>query len=306
VIASKDSPKISGFWFILPFKHLAILFFLLFLLFPLLIFNAHAGPQSVTLAWDPNTDPGLAGYKLYYGTQSRNYTNSIDAGNQISYAALGLQAGTTYYFAVTAYDNQGLESDYSNEVIHYVSQPGSQTNQTFTRILDPGWNFISIPIQPTDSAVPAVVADILSDVQVVWSYDNANQRWLKYRRDLLPQTANTLASIDTGKGYWVFMNQQGTLTVTGAAISQPTIRLYEGWNLAGYSGVDGVLVENSLLGGGRIDWSAAWNWNNQKWYCKTASPSDPIASVGQLDELRQGDAYWVKVKRGAGPVDWIQ
>jgi hypothetical protein len=300
------SSRISRFRFIRPFKSLAIPFSLIFLLLPLLTFNAHAGPQSVSLAWDPNTDPGLAGYKLYYGTQSRNYTTSIDAGSQISYAALGLQAGTTYYFAVTAYDNQGVESDYSNEVIHYVPEPGSQTNQTFTRTLNPGWNFISIPIQPTDSAIPVVFADILSDIQVVWSYDNANHKWLKYRRDLLPQAANTLASVDTGKGYWVFMNQHGTLNITGAAISQPTIRLYEGWNLAGYSGVDGVLVESSLQGGGNIDWSAAWNWSDQKWYCKTASPSDPLASVGQLDELRQGNAYWVKVKRGAGPFDWIQ
>ena len=33
-----------------------------------------------------------------------------------SYLASGLQSGTTYFFVVTAYDIEGNESTYSNEV----------------------------------------------------------------------------------------------------------------------------------------------------------------------------------------------
>jgi fibronectin type 3 domain-containing protein len=77
---------------------------------------------SVTLTWDapttnsdgsPLTD--LNGYKIYYGTSSGNYTEVIDIGNVTSYTIGNLSSGI-YYFAVTAYNTSGNESDFSNEV----------------------------------------------------------------------------------------------------------------------------------------------------------------------------------------------
>lgn len=75
---------------------------------------------NVTLAWDPNTESDLAGYKLYYGTASGVYGTVISVGNQTTYTVTGLPAGT-YYFAVTAYNTEGLESGFSNEVSATVS-----------------------------------------------------------------------------------------------------------------------------------------------------------------------------------------
>lgn len=76
----------------------------------------HCLGASFTLAWDPNQEPDLAGYKLYYGTSSGSYQQSVDVGNLTQYSLSGLQNGVTYYFAVTAYDTEGYESGYSNEV----------------------------------------------------------------------------------------------------------------------------------------------------------------------------------------------
>jgi hypothetical protein len=88
------------------------------------------------LAWDPVTDPGLAGYKIYYGTLSRNYSLVADVGNSNTYLVSNLQSGATYYFAATAYDAAGFESSYSNEVSYNASSACtysiSPTNQTFT------------------------------------------------------------------------------------------------------------------------------------------------------------------------------
>lgn len=72
---------------------------------------------QVTLAWDKNTEPTIAGYKIYYGTGSRSYTWFIDVGNVTSYTISGLADGSTYYFAATAYDKSKKESKYSAEVI---------------------------------------------------------------------------------------------------------------------------------------------------------------------------------------------
>ena len=75
--------------------------------------------QSVTLAWDANTETNLAGYRLYYGGASRSYTNVVNVGNALS-APLNLLEGGTYYFAVTAINIQGAESDFSAEVSHSI------------------------------------------------------------------------------------------------------------------------------------------------------------------------------------------
>jgi len=71
---------------------------------------------QVTLTWDGSTDPDLGGYKVYYGTVSRDYDVSLDVGNWTSCTIASLQEGDTYYFAVTAYNTELSESGYSNEV----------------------------------------------------------------------------------------------------------------------------------------------------------------------------------------------
>ena len=70
----------------------------------------------INLAWDPSTGPGLAGYKVYYGTASRAYSNSTDVGNVTTNDITGLTKGQTYFIAITAYDTSHNESSYSNEV----------------------------------------------------------------------------------------------------------------------------------------------------------------------------------------------
>lgn len=71
---------------------------------------------EVTLAWDANHEPDLAGYRLYCGKAPREYNFFVDVGSTPSATLTDLQDGNTYYVAVTAYDAAGDESDYSNEV----------------------------------------------------------------------------------------------------------------------------------------------------------------------------------------------
>ena len=78
------------------------------------------GTAMVTLEWDYNSEPDIAGYKLYYGSFSRGYGYVIDIGNLTTYTVEGLAEGETYFIAVTAYNTTDLESGYSNEVIYVV------------------------------------------------------------------------------------------------------------------------------------------------------------------------------------------
>jgi hypothetical protein len=79
---------------------------------------AHA-LTSVTVTWDEN-NPVPEGYILHWGTASGNYTSSHDAGTATQYTVPDLQEGVTYYFAATAYDDAGNESNYSTEISHTV------------------------------------------------------------------------------------------------------------------------------------------------------------------------------------------
>jgi hypothetical protein len=87
--------------------------------------NLAKAVSSTSLEWNPNADPSVAGYNVYYGGASRTYTNVINAGNSTNAVIDGLVEGKTYYFAVTAYTDDGAESDYSDEYIYIV--PGFLT-----------------------------------------------------------------------------------------------------------------------------------------------------------------------------------
>lgn len=75
---------------------------------------------NLAASWMPTPDEGAAGYNLYYGTLSRGYLDVIDAGTNLSAAIFNLDPGTKYYFAVTVYDHEGRESDFSQETAYIV------------------------------------------------------------------------------------------------------------------------------------------------------------------------------------------
>lgn len=70
---------------------------------------------TVRVSWNANGEADLAGYRVYYGIASGTYSHVVNVGNSTSADVSGLAAGTTYYFAVTAYDASQNESGYSQE-----------------------------------------------------------------------------------------------------------------------------------------------------------------------------------------------
>ena len=84
---------------------------------------------STTLSWTAPTErtdgsplTHLGGYKIYYGRMSGIYDYQIDINNPgiSTYVVENLVSGD-WYFALTAYDSEGLESNCSNEVLKVIS-----------------------------------------------------------------------------------------------------------------------------------------------------------------------------------------
>ncbi|MBN1258496.1 fibronectin type III domain-containing protein [Candidatus Peregrinibacteria bacterium] len=90
---------------------------------------------SINVTWNAAKD-GAGGlvknYRIYYDTvsiqlaQQGDYAMQVDTPtNATSYVVTGLEAGTTYYFSLTAFDNAGVESEsYSFEAS--VATPAAQ------------------------------------------------------------------------------------------------------------------------------------------------------------------------------------
>lgn len=157
------------------------------------------------LSWDPPTTNmdgtvavDLAGYKLYWGTSPGVYTNVMTApcincpipiAGATERACVALSPGNTYYFAVTAFDTDGNESDFSNEVSKAIpavsslagnidtTSPGSASRvdgYDLTYVLKCFGSAISLSCTEADFAIWAAnscgIADLSSDAKI----DNAD------------------------------------------------------------------------------------------------------------------------------------
>jgi hypothetical protein len=81
-----------------PFKKLKLscllaLSFISFAALVLFIATTNVYAAQVIWVWNPNTEPDLAGYKIYSGSSSGNYDTVNDVGNQTSYTIQNLVEG---------------------------------------------------------------------------------------------------------------------------------------------------------------------------------------------------------------------
>ena len=136
---------------------------------------AQQAPQA-TIAW--NADSGtVAGYDVYYGLSTGNYTTTVNAGNNTTTTLQNLSS-PTYYIAVTAYDSSGNQSGFSPELaIDLLTASagaggtiapsgsffqGQGASQTFT--ITPSAGYQIAGVQVDGASVGAVTSFTLSDI----------------------------------------------------------------------------------------------------------------------------------------------
>lgn len=69
---------------------------------------------TVTLVWDQNSEPDIAGYNVYYGRTSGDY-GRLDMVIEPT-ATIAVRGNRPVYFAITAFTTDGVESPLSDEV----------------------------------------------------------------------------------------------------------------------------------------------------------------------------------------------
>ncbi len=102
-------------------KSLVNSFFIVLFAFWATLYSQEVYAAGVTVAWDVDPEPDIAMYRVFYGTKSNDYTDSVtvpnpqDNPNHLEVGIDGLTEGVRYYFSVKAIDTAGQESDAAPE-----------------------------------------------------------------------------------------------------------------------------------------------------------------------------------------------
>ena len=102
------------------------------------------GDGEILLTWYDNTEPDLAGYRIYRSTTPGGSYYLIGETNLDYFLDFGLINGQTYYYAISAFDVNSNESDFSYELIYDTPRPEGYNEKIFDYLEYPdyaGWNF---------------------------------------------------------------------------------------------------------------------------------------------------------------------
>lgn len=111
------------------------------------------GDNRVDLTWDENSERDVAGYNIYYSTSYNGKYTLIGSSETNYYIDYGAENGVTCYYAVTAYDYDGNESELSEDVVYDTPRPEGFNQAIYDYLMYPsssGYDFSSFAITPYD------------------------------------------------------------------------------------------------------------------------------------------------------------
>jgi len=161
-----------------------------------------------------------------------------------------------------------------------------------------GWNLVSLPVVPNETAIETVLGDASPDIEEVWTYDpthpNADDSgWLMYA-SADPEGTNNLDIMTTGYGYWISVTGNTNIEgwgslLTAGPTAPPSRTLNTGWNLIGYYQIPGedestpseafASLENAYTG--------LWGYDNAGGVFKST-----------VIPILPGDAFWISLTSG--------
>jgi len=174
--------------------------------------------------------------------------------------------------------------------------------------LSPGWNLVSLPGDPTDTSIGAVLPST-HPATTVLAYDpsDANGPWLSAVKASGGAWSGTLSTMTSSRAYWV---QTGAFTPIKTLIPErsraaelPTIAVSAGWNLVPVvdlqitaGSTEAALQDRS--GGldpdlyfASVTWTVAYGFSTQANQWRKITPTATVDNVGQ------GKGYWLWVTK---------
>jgi hypothetical protein len=81
------------------------------------------GDERVDIYWDPNPERDVIGYNVYYSYSYDGKYKLIGNTSSTHFIDYDANNGVTYYYAVTAYNYDGIESDLSKDEVYNTPRP---------------------------------------------------------------------------------------------------------------------------------------------------------------------------------------
>lgn len=135
--------------------------------------------NAVGLNWIPNQETDLSGYKIYVSSSYNGRYEFIGVSSRASFTDNGVRNGNKYYYAITAYDYTGNESELSKDVIYSTPRPEGYNVFLQDRFINPNYagydfsayqilnyntDFTDIYLEFTQNGVPYFV--VWNDTQI--------------------------------------------------------------------------------------------------------------------------------------------
>jgi hypothetical protein len=139
------------------------------------------GDREVRLRWNVNTEPDLDGYRIYWSADAEGPYELMASTRVNRFVDHDVDNGVTYFYAVTAVDFDGNESELSYDLVHDTPRPEG-FNLVLWDSMGPNWDlsgydfsaFVRRPFDATGTDVyfgrtggrPVMIAaDDLTDLQ---------------------------------------------------------------------------------------------------------------------------------------------
>ena len=166
--------------------------------------------------------------------------------------------------------------------------------------VQPGTNLLSIPAEPTDSAINTVIG-VDTGITLVMTYDNGTGLWqVSSRTSDADQLEGNLTTIDAQHGYWIQSDRAVTLkpvlprAAAGSSAFPTLLQHYKGWNLLPVND-PGQQAQNTNVAANTYLGAPASATSDAPWIAAvTYDPSTAAyAKVVPGGNVKVGSAYFV-------------
>lgn len=234
-----------------------------------------------------------------YPRRVATQTVEIIGGGTINVAWTELTSNTTLTTAVVT----ARASVNGREITMTTWVKFVEDSYAFPFPLSVGWNFISLPLKPTDARIASVLArglgvteDKLSElVERVLYYNATTGMWEQF----VPSYGGLLKTMRDGRGYMIVMKQRAYFTSYGFIMrmgeTPPTYALPAGWSMIGVTSkapVDADAYLKNVAG----KYTSIWGLRPTGWV--KVIPNGQDVDDDPSDDLTPGCGYWIYMREG--------